>query len=401
MTRTGLPADFSDEEARVRALRMQLLEHHPFWGFLLLQVKIVLDPELPAIAATDCLQHIWLNPLRTRALTTGQLGFALAHEVGHQVYATLARARGRNHHYWNCATDYAINRMVAEIPHPARHGPLYQTIPGILLDRRFDGLIAESIYERLVSEAAEAGSGEGEGAEVLSAAGRSVQDHHGGIDVHLPAGLGDEEREEIESRIRAAVAEHRAHESRGHVPGEVLRALEEGRARIPWRRVLRQYLQAALDRDDLDPRRPNRRWLTEGFVVPGLGGERVGLAIIALDTSGSVSNELLGEAFAEIRSIAAELADLRVVVADAKVQQVLSADNVDSWLAARRARGGGGTDHRPVFDWVRRERLQPDVFVGITDLHTELPKARPPYPVVWVCPKRHGKAPWGRVIETQ
>ena len=55
----------------------------------------------------------------------------LAHELGHHLLATADRRRGRRAHRWNCATDYAINRIVAAIEHPARPGErLYRSPDG-------------------------------------------------------------------------------------------------------------------------------------------------------------------------------------------------------------------------------------------------------------------------------
>lgn len=392
--------NFDDERARLRSLSVQLIDQHPFWGYLLLQVKVELDPTLPFIAATDCIRTITFNPLLTRPLSRGQLGFALVHELGHQVYATLPRERGRDPRLWNQATDYAINRIVAQIPHPSGKGPMYTPIEGILLDRRFDGLIAEAIYERLRAEAQSAPA-PGGGAQV-TVGGRAAVDHGGGIDVHLPVSAQDVggHLEELAARLRAAVAHHAERQHQGHLPGDLLRALGDASPKIPWQRIFRRFAHAALDRDELDPRRPNRRWLSEGFVVPGRAAERVGLVIVALDTSGSMGPRQLAEAAAELRALSAEVADLRLVVADARVQETVELEQLDAWLGRRAAKGGGGTDHRPVLRWIADQRLQPDLFIGITDLYTTLPPRAPPYPVLWLCPCAHGPAPWGRVIPT-
>lgn len=389
------------EMGRVRALKLQLQEHHPFWGYLLLTTRIVLDRALPCIAATDCLHTIWLNPARTAGLSVGQLGFALAHELGHHVYATLHRAAGRDHRRWNRATDYAINRIVADIA-PAG-GPagarLYEVIPNILLDRRYDGLIAEAIYERLLAEDAAGAADSPDRADgEADVGGLRGRGHGGGLDIHLPLPMDAASREEREARVRAAVDAFQQAGSRGHAPVEALRAFGAAVPRIPWQRVLRRFAQPAMDLDDLDPRRPHRRWLGEGVLLPGRSGERVPEVVVALDTSGSMGADQLRAACAELRGIAGAAARLHLVVADAAVQEVLTEETLEPWLRRGRARGGGGTDHRPVFDWMQRQRIRPDLFVGITDLHTELPPRRPPYPVIWLCPPNAGTAPWGQKV---
>lgn len=382
-----------DEAQRMSAQRMRMLENHPFWGYLLLQVRIVADPALPSIAATDCVRHIWYNPERTKHLDNEQLGFVLAHEVGHAVYASFERTRGRDPHVWNMATDFAINRLVAAIPHPSGRGALYRPVPGILLDRCYDGLIAEAIYERLIVEA------RGSRPVPVTVDGKPASDHGGGLDVHLPGELPGDVREAIADRVRAALAYAEAQPVRGNIPGDAARAFGPERARVPWQRVFRRYVTAALTKDEYDARRPNLRWATQGFVVPSLAGERAGTVVVALDTSGSMGPAQIDGACAEIRALAREVQDLRLLVADAQVQEVVTLDTLEAWLARGRARGGGGTDHRPVFGWLRANRIVPDVFVGLTDLFTRLPERAPPFPVVWVVPPAHGKATFGKVIE--
>ncbi|TNF32988.1 MAG: hypothetical protein EP329_08900 [Deltaproteobacteria bacterium] len=405
------------EERRVMALRMQLLELHPFWGHLLLQVRVVAALELVAFAATDCVRHIWYNPLRTRHLTLRQLGFVLAHEVGHQVFASRERQRGRQAHLWNCATDYAINRVVARIGHPARHEALYESPDGhypglgdvrILLDARWDGRIAEAIYEELAAEALPepvsvtltltmpGEEGEGAGAMVRVP---NLSDHGGGIDVHLPDTLTAADRGVLAERLAGAVDAWQRAGRAGDAPGALVRELELGRrGQVPWPRLLRRFVSQATARDDYTLRRPNRRYLMEDLVVPGLCGERVGTVIVAVDTSGSMTPKQLDVVAAELEALTSVVDDLTLLVGDTEVREVVTGEAVAPWLRAARMVGGGGTDHRPFFAWVAERRLHPDVFIGLTDLASRFPERPPPYPVLWVTPEGHGPAPWGQIV---
>jgi predicted metal-dependent peptidase len=396
MNAATAPAAAARERQRVSCLRMQLLEAHPFWGHLLLQLELVPDTNLRHMAATDCVRTLWYNPDETSALSDAALGFVLAHEVGHMAYATRERQRGRDAMLWNCATDYAINRIVAAIPDPLRLGqPMYMPPEGILLDRRFDGLTAEAIYERLC-----AAPGQLANLAVHDdwVDGLPVHGHGGGLDAHLPGELDEADRETLDEMLRAAAAHWVSSGRHGHIPGEVLRDLGDAQSRVPWRRLLRAFVGATLTVDELDPHRPHRRWLAQDVYRPGPGGERIGLVVIALDSSGSMSRPLLTAACAELRAITAHTADARVVVADAKVQESFPLEQVEPWLAQRRIKGGGGTDHRPVFDWVAAQHLQPDVLIAFTDLLTTFPAQRPHYPVLWLAPPGAPTPPFGRVI---
>ena len=60
--------------------------------------------------------------------------------------------------------------------------------------------------------------------------------------------------------------------------------------------------------------------------------------------------------------------------------------------------GGGGTDFRPVFEWVDRQGIQPELLLYFTDAEGEFPKEPPPFPVVWLIKGRE-LVPWGERIQ--
>ncbi len=394
------------EAQRVSAARVQMLDLHPFWGYLLLQVRLVPAPHLGAFAATDCVRTIWYNPLRTQHLSLPQLGFVLAHEVGHQLFATEPRRRGRVTSLWNCATDFAINRVVAQIEHPARprrrlYEPPEGTFPElgevrILLDKRWDGMIAEAIYEYLAAETLPDPVSVTVELEVFSAGGTestkgtgaaggrplripNVTDHGGGVDIHLPGDLTPLERDALPQRLGAAVDAALRSGRPGDVPAEALRQVRLARRpRVPWGRVFRRYVGAAVAQDDYSRRHPNRRYLEQDLVVPGLYSERLGTVVVAVDTSSSMRQDDLDAVASELAHLADLVDDLTLLVADTAVRQVVTGDDVVPFLREGGLRGGGGTDHRPVFAWVAQRRLRPDVFLGLTDLETILPPRPPP-----------------------
>mgnify|MGYP001247353344 FL=1 len=418
------PAEFTrlcrQERERLSALRLQLIESHPFWGYLLLQMQLVFQADLPALAATDCMRHIWFNPVLTSRLPIRQLGFVMVHEICHSVFASMERRGSRNPHLWNCATDYAINRIVSEIRGPGafRARSLYD-IPEIyvdgreqkiLLDPKYDGMIAETIYEALAADELQNPSllvlrlnlpgseGEGTGGQTLELP--DVADHGGGIDVHVPLPLSPAQREELADRIRGALATWQNMGRRGDVPmAEVCQLLPGRRSRVPWPRLLRQFAGQALARDDYSLVRPNKRYLSEKIVVPGLFSESLNLVVVALDTSGSMDTDLLSQAIAEIARLSDLAPEVLLITADAAVHQVVPAVRLPSFLRELKVKGGGGTSHIPVFAHIDEQHLEPDLFIGITDLETLFPKKRPRYPVLWLAPAQHSTPPWGCVVE--
>lgn len=416
------------ELKRISAIRMQMLEMHPFWGYLLLQMKFVAACDLPSFSATDCIRHIWFNPEKTRHLTIPQLGFVLAHEVGHQIFMTDKRRGSRNLLRWNMATDHAINHIVAKIPNPSNWDyPLYNfrnvVLPevgpvNILMRSEYAGKIAEVIYEDLCqkdievpvileftlplncNEATNASGTENESESDNQPSKHKSMDHGGFIDIHLPGNLDDDQCEMLKERIRAAVGAWEECDRRGECPHNVLASLELlDKPQIPWRRVLHRFIDQALAKDDYSLTRPNKRYLQEDFIVPGRYGEKVSSIVVALDSSGSMSKEILTKVCRELKGLLPYAENMMLIVADAKIHDVVPFDQIDRYLEVGQVRGGGGTDHRPVFNHIVKERLMPKLFVGLTDLISNFPVKAPPYPVIWIAPaKSKARAPWGKTI---
>ena len=411
------------ESRRFAMVRMRMIDVHPFWGHLLLHFRLIPAPELSAFAATDCVRRIWFNPRHTQHLDVDQLGFVLAHELGHHLLESNPRERGRDALRWNMATDYAINRIVARIGGGGRPAPgvRYRSPDGhypelgqvrCLNDPRFDGLIAEAIYEQLLAERPPAGlritvhlgtPGQGGGALDIDLPDMDVpgvMDHGGGIDVHLPVDLSEAEREELRDRVTAAVQSAEATAHRGDVPGELVREVcARGRSVVPWQRLLHRLVGEALPATEYSLSRPNRRYLAEDLLVPGLVGDGPERVVVAIDSSGSMSGETLAAACTELAALSHRVGEITVLIADAKVQRVIRPAELPEFLRQTRLPGGGGTKHEPVFAWIASQPWRPDLFVGLTDLFSSFPTARPNYPVLWIAPKRHGKAPWGTVVE--
>ncbi|HEY6770260.1 MAG TPA: VWA-like domain-containing protein, partial [Candidatus Sulfotelmatobacter sp.] len=60
-------------------------------------------------------------------------------------------------------------------------------------------------------------------------------------------------------------------------------------------------------------------------------------------------------------------------------------------------RGGGGTDFRPVFEWVQRSNIAPVCLTYLTDLCCNSYPEVPEYPVLWVTDSRR-TAPFGETV---
>jgi len=144
--------------------------------------------------------------------------------------------------------------------------------------------------------------------------------------------------------------------------------------------------------------RPSRR---EGTAIfPSLRSAQLDI-VVALDTSGSISDDEIAQCLAEINALKGQMrARVTLFACDAALAQD------DPWVyepweeftAPDELTGGGGTSFKPVFEYVEKHQQAPDLLVYFTDADGEFPETMPTYPVIWLI-KGSGKVPWGQRIQ--
>lgn len=395
------------ESKRIAALRIQMLEQHPFWGYLLLQTELIAATELPTYCATDAFRYIWFNPLRTQKLSIEEFNFILLHLLYHQILAVSGRSLSREPLKWSQAVDYSINSMIIEVNYaclPIWHKNLYELPDGALFSPKYYGWIIELIYEDLCKQ--EKGHKANALNLVLPTANQQnisfsgTLDHQGAIDLHLPIELSIEQKESLYERISAAAENYQANLQAGHMPGDYLREIGIlSEAKVPWQVLLQRFAYEVLGKDDYSLKRPNKRYLMQDLLAPGLYSEKIPSIVVALDTSASMSKEQLREACSEINAITENAEEITLIIADCKIQEVIKFAELEKFLQNPAAKGDGGTSHIPVFEYIAKKQLNPDLFIGMSDLYSYFPDKKPNFPVIWLAPENHGDAPWGKIIK--
>lgn len=113
----------------------------------------------------------------------------------------------------------------------------------------------------------------------------------------------------------------------------------------------------------------------------------------AIDTSGSLTDELLSEISAELGRMAADYRVL-VVECDVLIHRVYPYKPIDKVV------GRGGTDLRPPLEPDFLKRHKPDVVVYFTDGFGLAHEKPPRIPVIWcLTPDGQRPANWGRVVQ--
>ncbi len=146
-------------------------------------------------------------------------------------------------------------------------------------------------------------------------------------------------------------------------------------ASVNWREQLQRFVARAIETAiESSKKKRNRRY---GIMYPGsIKTEELHIGV-AIDTSGSMSDESLNQAMAEIGKIS-KYAKVTVVEADSEIK--------DSYVynprKEYRVKGRGGTAYQPAFTFFTKETdIDALIYIGDMDISDKVTK--PKYPVLW------------------
>lgn len=132
-------------------------------------------------------------------------------------------------------------------------------------------------------------------------------------------------------------------------------------------------------------RRPSRRYGT----LPGTKVRPHRRLLVAIDTSGSISDRDLSDFFAEIYGIWRGGAEVLVAECDCELQRVWIFDGE----LPRAVCGRGGTSFEPVFRWLDADDRRFDGLVYLTDGYGPPVQTAPRCAVLWVLARGCTAAP--------
>lgn len=395
--------------------RAMLVVSSPFFATLALRLKLTPMPGI-GTAFVDGVTLVY-DPEWVNGLSQDQRKGLLAHEAMHCALAHHARSHGRDHDTWNVACDHAIDPLLVEAG--------FQLPSGAHIAAEFKGQAAEQIYTTLIQRKQQddqgqgtgtgQGKSQGQGGEMPQQGGGTGQQHsdpggNGGVEPYPGDGDGQDgnpqtgqaspaemERQAAEWKMALASAAQVA-KARGQLPASLASLIEaELQPKADWRALLRAFFARNLPSDfAMIP--PNRRFVHMGLYLPSIRRESMGPVVVAIDTSGSIGDAELAQFGGEMGSILEDCQPERVhaVYCDARVNHV---DEMEPGQPFQMRRvGGGGTDFRPVFDWVEAEGITPAALVYLTDLHGPAPQREPGYPVLWACTST-APEPWGQRVD--
>ena len=139
--------------------------------------------------------------------------------------------------------------------------------------------------------------------------------------------------------------------------------------KINWRDLLQQNIQSCIT-DDFTWMRPNRKHMYGGIFLPTLDKDDTIDIAIAIDMSGSISDDMAKDFLSEVYGIMQMYNDFTISVLcfDTQVYnfQKFTKDSADDLLAYE-CKGGGGTEFMAFWKYWMDEQIEPKKAVIFTD----------------------------------
>jgi predicted metal-dependent peptidase len=394
--------------------RTALLWHAPSFSHILYQMMSTPDgstvywTDSVPIAATDDKQ-IFLNPETYCKYSMEERVFGAAHEIMHAILnhcgqMHMHQKRGKityqdgtsipfDNDTYQIAMDMVINDVLVKSDIGKINKDWYHD-PSLVSG---DDAVADA-YRTLYKDQDKKG---GKGGSTFK--GKS-------FDQHLAPGTGtgenptqaqqDRNQAEWKIAINAAASAARV---RGKMPGALDRFFKRLlEPTVSWQEHIRSLFarkvgNSAFSWATLDPQLAVR-----GIGAPGRMGYGANKIVVAVDTSGSISQQMMDHFMTEVGSIIDDVhpRQLYLMQCDARVQEVRECSDSGD-LKGAKLKGGGGTDFRPVFEKIEEEIGEPDCLVYLTDGFGCWPDKKPSYPVIWgdITPAQHRvRYPFGDVV---
>ena len=371
----------------------KLYRSFPFWGFILERCKISITDKIPT-ACVDKMGHIMFNPSFVANLSLNQVIFLMAHEVHHVALSHHERCNKRNKLQWNMATDYVINLSLVKI---FQENSMPCKIPGMLYNTEYTDMAAETVYNLLNDSNTEDNEMPDLTYAPFEGDSDLVKDYR---IVPNAKEMENQTRNWKSISVEASTTTKLYGTMSEDIEREVLNNLKP---KVNWYLLLKRLLQDEyLSQTTVDYtfNKRNRRQGNISYIMPAKEQHPNKKPIIfAIDTSGSVDEQTLGQAISELTAIQEAFnIDIYMIQCDTKIQEARWIRNKE-WKKIK-LKGGGGTDFKPIFTHVKKENMENSLLIVYTDGYGEFPTEKPRNKTVWLM-DTDVIAPWGTTIKIE
>jgi predicted metal-dependent peptidase len=393
--------------SRMERARIDILLEQPFLATALLSIPMrgTSEQSISKALVTDGRRIVYRHDL-VAALDRPRVRRLVMHALMHALLKHPERGGARESGPWTLACDIAIDLLFKELGlEPGNDASVLAP---------FAGLSAEGIYDKVVSlpQGSRPRMAPADDAMLRSAGSSADHAEHevfertmSGTETPSPLQLEQLNRDLLEAVRAAAKRAPGCGAGAGSGSAEIDAAAGP---QVSWSERLARFMRASNDRD-WSFARPNRRHIWRGLYLPGPLPIDGGRFVVAIDTSGSMSDADLARILSEVDAIRTQCAsELTVMQFDAEIHAVAEfsrfaeEDSAVGSTKVMRMYGRGGTDIRLPFEWAERELAKGreiSALIVCTDGFGPLPDEAPrELPVLFLLTPNHRSPRFGERV---
>jgi predicted metal-dependent peptidase len=398
----AIDTKFSREaKEKLDATMAKMVIFNPIYGTVFLFLNKIQSRSLPTMGVGIIRRvdlALYYNPDFVLSLTDTELKAVLIHESLHVLLHHIARAEhfDYNRKNYNITADMAINCHISGLPNRDLIRPFYPKTFELP-----DFQSAEWYYEKLKREAEKHSKDIG---DVADGKGDLVDSHEG---------WGDCDNDMVKEKVRAIADKAvKAQDAKGwsEIGTNLAKAIiEANKPIVNWKREVRYFInkmvlagrkstRTRINRREQYLKKNRKGDLAQCYIQPGNKQEYRSRLLVALDTSGSVSDAELQQFIAEINGMTSHIV-CDVIMFDTSI--CCEPIPISKKITNFEVKGRGGTDFNPPVRFAESHKY--DGLIMFTDGHCGFPDPPRGVRVLWgiTPPGDMVVPPWGKRVRIE
>ena len=377
--------------ALVDKVNLSLMEDKDnFYGYFLFQMEKVIRFDITSATAVNfkgAKYVIYFNPIIFLELNMKQMETTIKHEILHIVSQHLMRGKELKDKYStlaiNMAMDVVVNQYLKYLP------PYSITLEyiNVKYNLKLEPYKTFEYYLEKIQTELDLQEDDDEGEEIDSNENVAVE-----FDIEKTHDFWDESDEVDEKTLKEFTEKIADNSQKGSIPIYIegmIKSLKSSKGELPWNLYLKKLMGTVEANKKKTTTRRNRRQPNRLDLRGELRGHKAEIAV-AIDISGSISDEEFKQAIKEVLSIVKNHnQEITIIECDKEIRRAYKVKSIKD--VKDRITTGGGTEFTPVFEYANNKKL--NLLVYFTDGKGEerlkvLPRG---YKVLWVISGRGDK----------
>ena len=337
-----------------------------FYGYFLFQMGREIRFDITSASGVNfkgAKYVIYFNPILFLQLNMKQMETTIKHEIHHVLSLHLSRAKELKNKYStltvNLAMDIVVNQYLDNLP------PYSTTLKGVNLkyNLNMEAYNTLEYYAEKIQSELDLMKENDEGEEDDSQVTNSM------VESYNPEKMHDmwQESDEFDEKTLREFAEKVINASqKGTIPSQVeslIANLKNSQGEIPWNIMLKKLMGTVESNKKKTITRRNRRQPNRLDLRGEIRNHKSEIAV-AIDISGSISNEEFKQAIKEVLSIVKNYNhEITIIECDKEIKRVYKAKSMRD--VKERLAAGGSTKFTPVFEYANNNKC--NLLIYFTD----------------------------------